>query len=770
MAADSPARRGFEPGLAGPDAEIDARAAEIVREDHGRIVVQVDRLFAALLVGQWLVGIAVAVWVSPWSWAGSHHSIHLHVWAAILFGGIIAIPPVVFVLANPGRTANRYAIAVAQMLSSALLIHLTGGRIATHFHILGSLAFLACYLDWRVFVPATAVVLLDHALRGYWWPESVYGVASVSWGRTLEHVGWTVFCEIFLVSFAVRGLNEIRRNATRRAELESAEDFVVRQARAHTAELKASEERFRSLSACSPLIVFQADSHGRIVYVNERWGQITGLGDDQILGQAWVALVHDEDRDAVVAAWSEALTEGIEASHSFRLNTARGYRWLQAYSAPVHDADGSIGFHVGTLEDVHDRKTVEAELRRAKEEADAANTLKSEFLATISHELRTPMNGIFGMTELALDTDDSDERREFLHRARACAQSLMTILNDVLDFSRIEAGKCELESTTFDMRAVVDGVLDTVAVEAERKQLTLIGVVDASVPRALRGDPGRLRQIFMNLAGNALKFTDSGEIEIRVAATATSDGGDGAEPTAVLHCTVRDTGVGIPLDRQSVIFESFTQADPSDPRCHGGTGLGLAIVRQLVTLMNGEVGLTSAPGAGSTFWFTVRVPIVDAAIEEHDLSGARALLVESNPSVAAALETTLAAHGCTCVHAGSASEVGDVLAAGAERGEPLDLVVVDTTRPDLDGIQMVLRYGATPTDAPILALTPLRRGDPTSDIAVDLAAAASLSKPIKQRELVATAAALVIARRARAGALAAPDGDATSRRDLTPAA
>ncbi len=578
------------------DASTASRAEALFHADQQALFRRTDRWFAGLMACQWLAGIFAALWISPRTWAGTASQTHPHVWAAVFLGGAISFFPILLVLTRPGRTSTRHVVAIGQMLTSALLIHLTGGRIETHFHVFGSLAFLAVYRDWRVLVPATVVVALDHLLRGAFWPQSVYGVLSASPWRWFEHAGWVIFEDIFLIASCRRGVQEMRHIAERQAELEAAHTLVV----------------------------------------------------------------------------------------------------------------------------------------KAKEIAESANLAKGSFLATISHEIRTPMNGIFGMTELALDTAADAERRDFLLRARACAQSLMALLNDVLDVAKIEAGKYRLEAIDLDVRAVLDGVLDTLAVEADRRQLELVGTVDAAVPAALLGDPGRLRQILMNLTGNALKFTDHGEIEIRIE-RAPEAAGTSSEVT--LRCTVRDTGIGVPHDKQHAIFEAFTQVDSSHTRRHGGTGLGLAISQNLVALMGGQIGVESPAGGGSTFWFTARLARAAVPLSTDApgaLEGLRVLVVDGNATSRRAVERTLRAAGCAARCAADSSEAEALLAEAARRGDRYDAAVLDVSLPSL-AIVARLRADGTGAAIPIVALRSIR-GESAAPAEGEFVA--SLRKPIKQGALL----------------------------------
>jgi CheY-like chemotaxis protein/anti-sigma regulatory factor (Ser/Thr protein kinase) len=383
--------------------------------------------------------------------------------------------------------------------------------------------------------------------------------------------------------------------------------------------------------------------------------------------------------------------------------------------------------------------------------AEAAAQAKSDFLAVMSHEIRTPLNGIFGMTELALDTGETTERRYFIERARACAESLLMIVNDVLDFSKIDAGKLELEQVLFSLDDVLDGVLDTLAVEASRRHLELLGFVDGTLPARMLGDAARLRQVVLNLANNAVKFTERGEVVVRFEAGTPDDEGRPVGPAEVLlRCTVQDTGIGIPPDKQELIFQAFTQADTSDTRRHGGTGLGLAIAQRLVALMGGRITVASEIGRGSVFAFTVRLVRAEDAVlrpASSDLSGLRLLAVDDNATNRTILLRTLEAWGCRVALAAGGLEACDLLAHAARAGEPFDVVVLDMQMPEIDGLGTARRIRREPAtrDVPIILLTSI--GSALSEPARTVPHLTTLLKPAKQAELRQAIATAVAARR-----------------------
>src|SRR5438093_4966634 len=344
------------------------RAAMLFEQGQDCIYRRTDRFFARLMVFQWLAGIAAALWISPKTWAGASSQTHWHVWAAIFLGGAIASFPAFLVWKQPGRALTRHTIAVAQMLASALLIHLTGGRIETHFHVFGSLAFLAFYRDWRVLISATIIVAADHFVRGIYWPQSVYGVLAASPWRWLEHAGWVLVEDSFLFLSIRQGLLEMRDVAERQARLEAANENTERQVAARTAELSVANQALRAeiaergrveemlrtrqaqihaLQDASPLGMFFTDTAGECLSATRMYERITGLAPEQTLGSGWRQSIHPEDIERVVSEWTQATINGRSYQSILRHQRPEGAVSTSIKAAPVRE-NGVLTGYVGT--------------------------------------------------------------------------------------------------------------------------------------------------------------------------------------------------------------------------------------------------------------------------------------------------------------------------------------------------------------------------------------------------------------------------------------
>ena len=598
-------------------AALERRKAELFDEEWTTLAARNDRRFAALLLGQYLFGIALAFWLSPRAWNGETSTVHPHVWAAIGLGAIIAAPPIALARLRPGRPLTRHVIAAGQMLFGALLIHLTGGRIETHFHIFGSLAFLACYRDWRVLVTASAVVIVDHVGRGIFFPLTIYGVEAVQPLRWLEHAGWVLFEDIFLAIACVRGKDEMRAIASRHACLEASKEVEVK--------------------------------------------------------------------------WAGALE---------------------------------------------------------------ANRAKSEFLANMSHEIRTPMTAIIGYADLLLDPETTaTEQRTHIQTIRRNGEHLLAILNDILDLSKIEAGRMTVEEVSCSPSMIIVDVASLMRVRAVEKGLFFEVHFQTSIPETIKSDPTRLRQILMNLVGNAIKFTHTGGVRILARCQT-----DGAEPK--LELEIVDTGIGMSPVQTAQLFQPFVQADSSTTRRFGGTGLGLAICRRLAHMLGGDIHVDSSPGRGSSFRIVVSTGSLDGVRMFEELTEAG--IPETGPALAA--ETAIERLDCTVLlaedgidnqvliskHLTRAGALVTVVENGrlalekalaaTLAGRPYDVILMDMQMPEMDGYAATSELRRKGYTGPIVALTAhAMAGD--RERCISAGCTDYLTKPIARRKLVDTVAA-----------------------------
>ena len=541
------------------DRSVLARAEALLREQTRAVHTNATRVFMLLLVLQWIAGITIALSISPLTWSGDTSSLHLHVTSALLLGFLFSTYPMYLARTAPDAAFTRHIIAATQLMWSGVLVHLSGGRTETHFHVFGSLAFLAFYRDWRLFITATIVVATDHLVRGMLWPQSIYGVLSASPWHTAEYTGWVLFESVFLTYSCRKSMVEMRSNCLRQATSE-----------------QTSKELQRK---------------------------------------------------------------------------------------------------------VEEEEILRSDLHTALRKSEAASAAKGAFVAHMSHEIRTPLNGIQGSIKLIGRTELSNSQRSLAELATRSCEALGAIINDVLDLSKIEAGKMDFDEEFFDVRQLVEHAIDMQQPRAIEKSLLLTSFVAPEVPRRIKADADRLRQVLLNLISNAVKFTNEGHVVVEVHCDEVT------ESSCSLFFTIQDSGIGIPKSKQSSLFEAFIQADVSTTKRFGGTGLGLTICRDIVQAMGGTIGLESKPGEGSTFWFGVSF-----ACEANDGIGrsqvgalSRILLVGPNERFQRILTSQLECVGFTAERVSQMTEMIDAVEDAIVEELPFTMALI--TDSDIDKIE-----------------------------------------------------------------------------------
>ena len=546
------------------------------------------------------------------------------------------------------------------------------------------------------------------------------------------------------------------RTQRQKANLE-AESKYLQQIATAAEELQEREALLRTILESTADGILVANEDGKLIHANTRFNEIWRIpediqGTEDDLKLYGVVLNQVDDPEVFSSKVMHLFQSMSEMTDTIQCSDGRV---IERFSSPLV-RDGNLRGRVWSFRDITERKRAEDSIRRAKEdteeanrqleqavehasrmaqEAEIANKAKSEFLANMSHEIRTPMNGVIGMTGLLLETALTAEHYEYAQTIRTSADSLLSIINDVLDFSKIEAGHMDLEVLDFDLRTTVEDVTDMLAVRAHDKGLELSCLVYPDVPALLCGDPGRLRQILINLTGNAIKFTEQGEVFIRVTREEETD------KDITVRFSVTDTGIGIPADYEAFLFKSFTQADASITRKYGGTGLGLAISKRLAELMGGRMGVESREGKGSTFWFTVLLGKqpedrkTDIVIPE-DIRGQRILIVDDHATNRLVLRELLRSWDCRFEEAENGDQALERLREALAGNDPFRMALVDMQMPVMDGATLGQKIKADPDLNPtrLIMLTSVgKRGDASRLKAIGFSA--YLNKPVKKSHL-----------------------------------
>jgi PAS domain S-box-containing protein len=712
-------------------ASVDREAGRLLAADLRTIHVRTDRLFARLMIVQWLAGIGAALWITPKTWVGPVSSTHIHVWTAILLGGAAISLPIWLAWRRPGEVGTRHAIGVGQMIASALLIHLTGGRIETHFHVFGSLALLAFYRDWRVLVSASAVVALDHFLRGLLLPQSVYGTLTVDSWRWLEHAGWVAFEDAFLIRACSESVREMREIAQRRAALERTNDIVEALVIERTSQVEWSQERYRRLFEDDITGNALLDAEGRVLACNPSFQKMFGLetteaaqgtrmSDLHVRGEDWAALV--------------ARLAGGERIEELEIELRRrDGKPLTAVATLIPDggADEDAREIRAYYFDITERRRLERQFLRAQR-LESIGTLAGG----IAHDLNNVLTPIrLGFNILKLQEKDA-KRREFISILEKTTERGASMVGQLLSFARGVEGERKAVDVT-GLVSEVAGIID----DTFLKSIEVRTRIEADLWR-VAGDATQLHQVLLNLCVNARDAMPEGGSITLVAENLTvteqyAGRNDDATPGPHVSIQVEDTGCGMTKDVLDKIFDPFF----TTKELGKGTGLGLSTSLGIVRSHGGFIRVYSEPGRGSKFHVLLPA-IVGASVpaepqREEDLprgSGETILVVDDEETVRVITQQTLEEFGYRTVPASDGSEA--VSTFSRRKGE-IALVLTDMMMPVMDGLAAIQALKAIDPSVRIIAASGLEQKERVAR-ATEAGVRHFLAKPYSAETLIRT--------------------------------
>jgi PAS domain S-box-containing protein len=718
------------------------RATELFREQQQRIYVRTDKLFAFLLIAQWFAGIICSIYVSPYAWEGSSYQVHSHVIAAVLLGGMISGLPVYLAKMHPGASITRHVIAVSQMLYSGLLIHLSGGRIETHFHIFGGLALLAFYRDWRVLATASIVVATDHLIRGLYWPLSVFGVSYASPLRTLEHVAWVVFEDIFLWRGIWQSVNEMRDIAAQRADLEAVNKTIEEKVREQTQDLAQSEKEARRfaevLRQCEDAIM-AVDEDMTILTWNQGAERMYGYTAAEIVGKSAQIMTPTRHLEAAKTLLARAfMGETIENLEGRAILKNGKELPISSTLSPIRNKEGVIESTSLVVRDISEKKLVDQRIR--------------EFYSTVSHELRTPLTSIRGALALLADgivDPGGAEAAELIQLARLSSIRLVRLINDILDLRKIEEGKLDFNIDLYNSQDMVRNAVQAMRGLAEERKISICA--DSIQYAEFRADSDRITQVLSNLISNAIKYSPpEGKVEI----TAKERDGN-------VRFSVFDQGPGIPVEMQYKLFGKFQQIDSSDSRAKEGSGLGLAISKAIIEQLGGQIGFTSVPGERTNFW--IELPLLTKERSEQPnqcaalVTRPKVLIVEDDKDLLSVVKISLEHQGYHCCLAANLEEARSVLSA-----TDVDDVVLDVGLPDGCGLKLIDELRQSPKSSlnnlPVVVIT---GGDSSKRLLYTAAICDWVAKPFDQDILERSIRRAVFSKASRQRILVVDDDSST---------